>query len=204
MSFSQAKSIAKSYEARYELFEQRHELVSKLFAGTCLAEDIRVLQGAVEQAWEFNQDSGWLPMKNESDHFESMIRHDYNGKFIKSLTDVPQALKAEYADMDEGGFQAYIKERREECRDAYGEMSDLRESFEDLLTEEGFLDDLLGIADEMDVSEAEAKTIGVLFNNLASQWADYRKLAISLVQMANEPVDGDFDPSLMPALLFDE
>lgn len=91
------------------------------------------------EAWHLNQDGGWLPIEDESDHFESMIRHGYKDKLIMSLADVPLALKPEYAEMNEGGFQAYIKERREECRDAYSEMSDLRKFFDDLLTGESFL-----------------------------------------------------------------
>lgn len=204
MSLSQAVCIAKSYEKRFDLFEQQHELLLRLLAGTPLAEDMRVLQEAVEQAWQLNEDGGWLPIEDEGDHFVSMIKHDYKGKLIKSLADVPQALKLEYAEMDEGRFQAYIKEFREECREAYADMSDLREDVSHQLSEGSFFDDLLGVADEMDVSEVEARTIGILFSNLAVQWKSYKKLAISLVQMANEPVDGDFDPSLMQALLFDE
>lgn len=205
MSFSQAKSIAKSYEKRFELFKQQHELLSSFFVGTPLAEDMCELQEAVEQAWQLNEEGGWIPIEDEGDHFVSMIKHDYKGKLIKSLADVPQGLKQEYADMDEGGFQTYIKELREECREAYAEISDLRDGLENVLTEGSFFDSLIGVANELDVSAKEARVIEVLFSNLASKWEDYRKLSISLVQMANEPVvDGDFDPSLMQALLFNE
>lgn len=51
MSLSRAISIAKSYERRFQLFEHQYELLSRLLAGTPLAEDMLVLKESVEQAW---------------------------------------------------------------------------------------------------------------------------------------------------------
>jgi hypothetical protein len=204
MSLSQAMSIASTYERRRQLFDQQHEVLSKLFAGTDLVADMRVLKENVADARQFNEDAGWLYVEDEDDYFVSIIKRDYQGHQIKSLADVPQALKREYAHLDEGGFQAYIKEQREQCSLAYEEMPVLCASLEHVLTEEGFFDNLRDLTDKKIASAIEARSIETLLDNLESLWAAYKQLAISLMQMANEPADGDFDPTFMSAMLFNE
>ncbi|WP_339461134.1 hypothetical protein [Pseudomonas sp. EA_105y_Pfl2_R69] len=204
MSLSQAMSIASAYERRRQLFDLQHEVLSKLFAGTDLVADMRVLKEKVADARQFNVDAGWLSVEDEDDYFVSMIKRDYQGHQIKSLADVPQALTREYADLDEGGFQAYIKEQREQCRLAYEEMPVLCASLEHVLTGEVFFDNLRDLTDKKKASAMEARSIETLLDNLESLWAAYKLLAISLMQMANEPADGDFDPTFMTAMLFNE
>lgn len=201
MSLIQAQAIARSYTERFEKFQLQLAQVEQLFARTELAETIEQLKSWVEDAWQLNMDAGWLPMEGEGDWFLAQIKHDPHGQRISTLAHVPDQLKAEYAQMGEAEFQAYLEEMRKDFRAANEEMSFLRRGIEHVLVEHGLFDVLWGWVDE--AANQDSKSIEPLVGNLQSIWKSFHQLAVSLLQMAHDPADGDFDSTLTDDLLFE-
>lgn len=204
MELTQAQAIAQSYKERFQRFTKQHELLSMLLAGTSMLSDMEIMRESVESAMALNEEAGWLDVESARDAFEAMVKHDQQGRLVKVLGDVPVALRNEYSSMSEGEFSAYLTELRHCCRLAYDEMADLRSNLEVQLFEGALFDQLMDAVDELDWPAKEARAAEALLTNLANQWDAYIQLGKSLVQMANEPADGDFDPTLMSALMLDE
>lgn len=204
MDLAQAQAIAQSYDERYTRFTRQHELLSMLLAGTSMLSDMEIMRESVESAMALNEEAGWLGVESARDAFESMVKHDQQGRLVKVLGDVPAALRNEYSSMSEGEFSAHLTALRSCCRLAYDEMADLRSDLEAQLFEGALFGQLIDAVDELDWPVKEARAAEALLTNLAHQWDVYIQLGKSLVQMANEPADGDFDPTLMSALMFDK
>jgi hypothetical protein len=198
MSVSEAISIAKAYEKRQVDFQERHELLSRIFQGTRLIKPMAELVEYVAQAALLNRDAGWLP-KDEStftlrEYFIACIKHDQHGDVVRSLADVPEALQLEYVAWDEQGFQLYIKSLREAYRRAQEEMEEVCSGLERMQAVSGssFFIRLSALIDEDSVDDQEPSDVVMkhfesLFFNLEAEWLGYTELACSLIQMANEP-----------------
>jgi hypothetical protein len=197
MSISEAISIAKAYEKRQVDFQERHELLSRIFHGTRLIKPMAELIEYVAQAAQLNRVAGWLPEDSTftaREYFITCIKHDQHGDVVRSLADVPEAVQPEYAAWDEQGFQLYIKSLREAYRRAQEEMEEVCSGLErmQLVSGSSLFIRLSALIDEDSVDDEEPSDVVMkhfesFFFNLEAEWLGYTELACSLIQMANEP-----------------
>lgn len=205
MSLDRANEILRNYNQCHEQFDTLHESLSRFFAGTPLAEEMRTVSACVREAYECNVDAGWLPEEenvfNELELLVASIKHDGRGRHYKGLSDVPEHLRQEF-DEDEQAFRDYLEHLRENCREAYGRISEQQEILAEPLGR-----DLLGDAwdqiDEEPMTEDSQSIVYQVFKRLVRDWVRYTALASELVQMANELDNPDRDRDLTKALLFD-
>ncbi|TBW39913.1 hypothetical protein E0E54_01780 [Azotobacter chroococcum] len=204
-----AQEVAAAYLERYELFNQKHSELLRLFEGTSLVRDVEAIDSVVGEAVELNVQAGWLPDSGggdfeQLDYFLTVIKQDYRGNLVKSKADIPDFLKSSFDDLDDGEFSSFMSELRDGCCNAYSEMRDLRENLDDCLGLKPFLEELLNLpADVSWLSESDLKDVELFFDNLSVLWSEYEESAKAMMHMANELGKYDYDPSLMEALLFD-
>ncbi|MCR7616213.1 hypothetical protein NTA45_31485, partial [Pseudomonas aeruginosa] len=74
MSLDRANEILRNYNQCYEQFDTLHKSLSRIFAGTLLAQEMRIISACIEQAYECNVDAGWLPEEeNVFNEFELLV-----------------------------------------------------------------------------------------------------------------------------------
>ena len=201
-----ATVIETAYAKQYETFRKQCDRLEPIVAKTPIGHDLRLLSEKVSDAWELNIDAGWLSSGRKFDdleYFTVLIKHDGAGRRFKSLSDVPVFLREEFEEWDESEFQAFMDEQRETCRAAYDEMPTLLEDLEEELAEGDFFDMLDSLPYEAGAGSQETKRARTLFDNVQNSWAQCKQTGLSLLHMANQLGDGDYDPGLMEALLFD-
>lgn len=206
MSLRSANEIDAAYRKQLAIFEQEHEMLLRILSGTPLRQDMEVLKDAVDSAFALNVQAGWVSENGGFDrleYFEAIIRQDYRGRLVRDRSAIPSDLRGEFEELDEADFAGYMAELREECRYAYDEMREVRSDLKHNLGGSVFLDELYSMPEEVGASAAEIKGVQALVENIEGLLAEHEKLARSLLHMANELGDCDYDPSLMEALLFD-
>ncbi|HBN8289809.1 hypothetical protein ACR96V_31695 [Pseudomonas aeruginosa] len=205
MSLDRANEILRNYNQCYEQFDTLRESLSRFFAGTPLAEEMRTISACIEQAYECNVDAGWLPEEesifNELELLVANIKHDGRGRHYKGLSDVPEHLRQGF-DQDEQAFRDYLEQLRENCREAYDLISEQQEILAEAL-EQDLLEDAWNQIDEEFMTKNAKSIVNQVFEHLLADWRQYAALASELVKMANELDNPDPDRSLTKALLFD-
>jgi hypothetical protein len=189
MGISKSRLVAEAYEKRQVEFQDRHEILLRIFHGTPITKPMEELIQSVAQAALLNRDAGWLPREADTfsarEYFEATIKRDQQGDFVCTLADVPEDLQPEYAGWDEPRFQRYLAALRETCRRASGEMENLRSEIKLLHWDGGtFFDGLSDLVDE-DSADEEDMRFKSLFGNLQAEWIRYTELGFSLIQMAD-------------------
>lgn len=201
-----ATEIETAYSKQYESFQKQCDKLESIVVGTPIGHDLSFLREKVSDAWEFNVDAGWLPSGRQFDNWEyftALVKHDGAGRYFKSLSDVPAFLREEIEEWDESAFRAFMNEQRETCRAAYDEMPTLLEDLEEELVEGDFFDMLDSLPYEAGADSKESKQARALFDNVQNSWEQCKQTGLSLLHMANQLGDDDYDPGLMEALLFD-
>lgn len=207
LGIERANKLAAKYLKQNLAFAKQYEALTTLFAGTSVGQDLQTLMEKVDQAMEFNIDAGWIPPGgdkfDELEYFTVLVKHDGRGRRFKSLANVPEFLRSEFEDCDESEFRAFLDENREACRCAYDEMPELLNDLDEELVEGDFFDMLHNLPEDAEIDRREAKEARALFDNLHDSWTHCKKTGLSLLHMANQLGDDDYDPGLMEALLFD-
>ncbi|ELK4798144.1 hypothetical protein [Pseudomonas aeruginosa] len=205
MSLDRANEILRNYNQCYEQFDTLHKSLSRIFAGTLLAQEMRIISACIEQAYECNVDAGWLPEEenvfNEFELLVANIKHDGRGRHYKGLSDVPEHLRQGF-DQDEQDFRDYLEQLRENCREAYDLISEQQEILAEAL-ERNPLEDAWNQIDEEFMTRNAKSIVNQVFEHLLTEWRQYTVLASELVKMANELDDPDPDRDLTKTLLFD-
>jgi len=206
MSLRKANEIDAEYRKQKAAFEKEHEMLLRILSGTPLRQDMDVLKDAVDSAFALNIQAGWVSENGGFDrleYFGAIIRQDYQGRLVRDRSAIPSDLLGEFGDLNEADFAGYMEELREECHCAYDEIRELRSDLKHSLSSTTFLDELHCLPEEAGVSAAEMLGLQALFDNIDGLWNGYERLARSLLHMANELGDYDYDPGLMETLLFD-
>jgi hypothetical protein len=177
MSIDKAISIAAAYKKRQVDFQERHEMLSRIFKGTRIIKPMAELIEYVAQAALLNRDAGWLPYEDGTftarEYFIASIKHDQHGDVVRSLADVPEALQPEFVAWDEQRFQQYLISQRETYRRAQEEMEEVCSGLErmQLVSGSSLFIRLSGLIDEESVddevpSDVVMKQLESLFSNL--------------------------------------
>jgi len=199
-----AHEVAAAYEKRHDDFERLKDEQLRIFAGTDVATYLELLAEHVRSAYGNNQEAGWLPPSgktfSDEEFFETFIRHDRGARHFKSLSQVPEFLRAEFEDWDDDDFRAHADELREACRDAYDSLAESREIMGDEPECEDFFEGLYNWPEHAGATESEIAQTEALVNNLHSGWKRCQKAGLALLNPAS--YDGpDYDPTLMAALM---
>lgn len=206
--FEQSKqrlnAIAAAYNKRCDEFERQLAELSRIFAGTDVARYLDLLNEHVGDAYENNQQAGWLPSSpstfSDMECFETLIRHDRSGRRFKSLSDVPTFLRAEYEGWAEDEFQTHAEELREASREGYDGLAESREIMDDEPDCEELFDGLYNWPDHAGASTREIAQAEALVNNLHGGWKRCQEAGLALLHPANHE-NPDYDPTLMEALM---
>lgn len=206
MSLRKANEIDAAYRKQKDAFEKEHEALLRILNGTPLRQDMDVLKDAVDQAFALNIRAGWVSEYagfDKLEYFEAVIRQDCQGRLVRDRSAIPSDLLGEFGDLNAADFAGYMEELREECRCAYAEIRDLRGDLNHCLSQTFFIEDLSYLQGEYGISESDVRGLQPLLDNIEKLWVGYMEMARSLLHMANELGDSDYDPSLMETLLFD-
>ena len=201
-----ATEIEEPYIKKYDFFQEQCERLEPIVLGTPIGHALDLLREKVGEALELNINAGWLSSGAKFDDWEYLtvlIKHDGTRRHFKLLSDVPEFLRGEFEGWDEREFRTFTEEQRRVCRDAYDEMPTLLEDLEDASAEGPFFDMLDSLADEGGANSRETKQARALFDNVQNSWAQCKRTGLSLLHMANQLGDDDYDPGFMLALLFD-
>ena len=196
-----ADRVAKTYEASVTAFEAMYAVQCLLLKGTTPGQYLKVLNAQVSEAKWLNVQAGWLCEHiqfTEDDFLNALIRRDQGGKRFKSYAQIPVFLQedGDNDDVDEDpndGFHITGETLREECREAYDQMSELREIIDDEPTGDDIFDAIDSWSENSDEDILLRKEGQALANNLRGGWEACRKKGLALLCMANQLGDNDLD-----------
>ncbi|MFB9867302.1 hypothetical protein [Vreelandella sulfidaeris] len=197
---------AEEYLGIYTEFEQELAILNSLFDDTVLTKTLEEISDLVEEAYEINQEIGFLPEDGKTfsdiEKFALQVRFDPKGLHIRSLKDVPHDLKKEFSISDKE-FQCWMKEEREALETAFVDMEDLIDSIEDSFRVPDELEELEHIINEsLDPLDPTYKVLDRLSMNLTSRWEELISSAKTLVCLSLD-VNEDVDRAALPAMLYD-
>ncbi|OJA07237.1 hypothetical protein [Halomonas sp. QHL1] len=197
---------AEEYLGIYAEFEQELAILNSLFDDTVLTKTLEEIGDLVEEAYEINQEIGFLPEDGKTfsdiEKFALQVRFDPEGLQVRGLKDVPSRQKKEF-DMPEEEFQCWMKEEREALETAFVDMEDLIDSIEDSFRVPDELEELEHIINEsLDPLDPTYKVLDRLSMNLTSRWEELISSAKTLVCLSLD-VNEDVDRAALPAMLYD-
>lgn len=194
MDLAYAQAASRRYSECVQKFRLQHEWMMSLLQGTVAEESLTLLASMVDEAEGWNEEAGWLDIEEAAHLFELQLKLDLYQPPIGSFDQIPEPFRDEYSNMDDRQFKVHLQELRQRGDLACEELSHLRKGGKHVLVEHGLFDDFQAILEQ--ASPLDAERLEPLLENLVGLWDRHYRLALSLLQLADQLPPDELEASL--------